>query len=96
MNSMTGWGLSGMFTTFLRPSETIVRELTEVTFSVEKELRTVVSMFVEYVGDYPEVGRNQQLANSGLIWHVDKLHQLDAHFAVGLNNNSPTTIVGVG
>ncbi|MFX8203600.1 hypothetical protein ABTL17_20015, partial [Acinetobacter baumannii] len=72
------------------------KELTETTFSLEKELREDLSAFVEYVGDFPSNGRSQQMLNSGASWHVDKLHQLDMHLAFGLNNNSPDVVVGVG
>lgn len=91
-----GWAVNGMFTTFFRPSVADAKELTETTFSIEKELREDLSAFVEYVGDFPSTGRNQQLVNSGVSWHVDKLHQIDMHLAFGLNDNSPDMIVGLG
>jgi len=91
-----GWGVSGMFTSFFRPSDQSAKQTTETTLSLEKELREDLSVFVEYVGDFPDTGRNQQLMNSGMSWHVTKLQQLDMRLAFGLNNNSPDMIVGVG
>jgi len=91
-----GWAINGMFTSFFKPSEVGGKQLTETTFSVEKELREDLAVFVEYVGDFPQVGRNQQMINSGASWHADKLHQIDMHVAFGLNNNSPDMVVGLG
>ena len=91
-----GWGASGMFTVFFRPSEMQAKEITETTFSLEKELREDFSVFAEYVGDFPSEGRSQQLMNSGFVWHVSKLQTIDGRVAFGLNNNSPDMIVGLG
>src|SRR5215468_12315106 len=90
-----GWGLSGMFTQFFRPYDT-TRSITETTFVIEKKLTEKFSVFTEYVGDYPQGESPSQLWNSGGIYHLDKLHQVDFHVAVGLNHNAPSYIVGVG
>ena len=91
-----GWGASGMLTFFFKPSEIASKELTETTFSLEKELRENLSVFVEYVGDFPDHGRSQQQLNTGASWHVTRLQQIDGHLAFGLNDNSPDVIVGLG
>jgi hypothetical protein len=90
-----GWGLSGMFTEFFRPSDP-TRAITETTFVIEKKLAANFSVFTEYVGDYPQGGSPSQLWNSGGIYHLDKTHQVDFHVAVGLNHNAPSYIVGLG
>jgi hypothetical protein len=90
-----GWGLSGMFTEFFRPSDP-TRAITETTFVIEKKLATNFSVFTEYVGDYPQGDSPSHLWNSGGIYHLDKLHQVDFHVAIGLNHNAPSYIVGVG
>src|ERR1700676_4013675 len=51
-----GWGLSGMFTEFFRPSDPTSKLITEATFVVEKKVTERASLFVEYVGDYPQNG----------------------------------------
>ena len=91
-----GWGTSGMFTVFFHPADLESKVLTETTFSLEKELREDLSVFVEYVGDFPERGRSQQLLNTGASWHVTRLQQIDGRIAFGLNNNSPDLVVGLG
>ncbi|WP_316190145.1 transporter [Bradyrhizobium sp. SZCCHNS2096] len=91
-----GWGISGMFTEFFRPSETDIKRVTEATFVLEKKLNERLSLFTEYVGDYPEHAGPVQLINSGGLYHLSPAEQIDFHVAFGLNHNSPTYIVGIG
>jgi hypothetical protein len=91
-----GWGLSGMFTEFFRPADFTSKRITETTFVVEKKLTERMSLFAEYVGDYPEGASPSQLLNSGGLYRLTPTQQFDFHFAVGLNHNAPSYIVGVG
>jgi hypothetical protein len=91
-----GWGVSGMFTEFFRPDDVTARSITETTFVLEKKLNEQLSLFTEYVGDYPQGGSPSQLWNSGAVYHVDRLQQVDFHIAFGLNHNAPSYVVGVG
>jgi hypothetical protein len=92
----SGWGSSGMFTEFFRPSEPASKRITEATFVIEKKMTERASLFVEYVGDYPENGSPAQLLNSGGVYRLSPNQQLDFHVALGLNHNAPSYIVGVG
>lgn len=91
-----GWGMSGMVTEFFRPTDLTTKGITEVTFALEKELTEKVSVFAEYVGDYPENGGSSQLFNSGGVFRLTRTQQLDFHFALGLNHNAPSYVVGLG
>jgi hypothetical protein len=91
-----GWGLSGMFTEFFRPSDLTTKRMTEATFVIEKKLTDKTSVFTEYVGDYPEGASPNQLLNSGVLYHLTPTQQLDCHFAIGLNHKAPSYIVGLG
>jgi hypothetical protein len=91
-----GWGLSGMLTEFFRPSELITKSVTETTFVIEKKVTERASLFVEYVGDYPENAGPSQLLNSGGAYRFSPTQQVDFHVAFGLNHNAPSYIVGVG
>jgi hypothetical protein len=91
-----GWGLSGMFTEFIRPSELTSKLSTEATFVIEKKVTERASLFVEYVGDYPANGSPAQLLNSGGLYRLTPTQQVDFHVAVGLNHNAPSYIVGIG
>lgn len=91
-----GWGLSGMFTEFFRPAELTTRRITETTFVIEKKVTERASLFVEYVGDYPENAGPSRLLNSGGLYRLSPTQQIDFHVAFGLNRNAPSAIVGVG
>lgn len=91
-----GWGVSGMFTEFFRPSDPTSARITETTFAVEKKLTERFSLFTEYVGDYPDGAVPSQLWNSGGLYRLSRSQQVDFHFAFGLNHNSPNYIVGIG
>jgi hypothetical protein len=91
-----GWGVSGMFTEFFRPAESNARRLTETTFVIEKKVTERVSLFTEYVGDFPDGARPTLLLNSGGTYLLTPNHQVDFRFAIGLNHNSPSYVVGMG
>jgi hypothetical protein len=92
----SGWELSGMFTEFFRPSDPASKLITEATFVIEKRVTERVSLFVEYVGDYPQNGSSAQLLNWGGLYRLTPNQQGDFHVALGLNHNAPSYIVGVG
>jgi hypothetical protein len=91
-----GWGVSGMLTEFFRPSNVVIRRTTEATFAIEKNVTGKMSLFVEYVGDYPETASPSQLLNSGGLYRLSPTQQVDFHIAFGLNRNAPSYIIGVG
>jgi Putative MetA-pathway of phenol degradation len=91
-----GWGVSGMLTEFFRPAEATARRTTEASFVVEKKLSERASLFVEYVGDYPENAPPSQLLNSGALYRLNPTQQVDFHVAFGLDHNAPSYIVGIG
>ena len=91
-----GWGTSGMLTTFFFPSNPLNNETTEATFVIEKKISERVSLFAEYVGDFPSRGSNVELFNMGGEYLLTRTQQIDFHLAFGLNRNSPDYIVGVG
>jgi hypothetical protein len=91
-----GWGLSGMLTEFFRPFDLTTKGITETTFVIEKKVSERASIFVEYVGDYPQNGSPSQLMNSGGLYRLSPTQQVDFHVAFGLNHNAPSYIVGIG
>jgi len=91
-----GWGVSGMVTEFFRPAELAGRRMSEATFVLERKLTERISVFTEYVGDYPDRALPTQLINSGGMYQLTPTQQLDVHVAFGLNRNSPSYVVGVG
>lgn len=91
-----GWGLSGMVTEFIRPSDPTSKLVTQTTFVAEKKVSEKASLFVEYVGYYPDHSDPSQLINSGGMYRVTPTQQIDFHVAFGLNHNAPDFIVGLG
>lgn len=65
------------------------------TFEVERDLTPSATSFVEYVGDYPNHLRPEQVIDAGATWEIAE-RQGDAHFGFGLNNASPDHFFGFG
>jgi hypothetical protein len=91
-----GWGVSGMFTSFFRPADFSNHQTTEATFVIENKISEKMSLFAEYVGDYPSRGASIALFNFGGGYLLSRTQQIDFHVAFGLNSNSPNYIIGVG
>jgi hypothetical protein len=91
-----GWGISGMFTSFFRPSDFANHQTSEATFVIERQISERMSIFTEYVGDYPSRGASVALLNIGGGYLLSRTQQIDFHMAFGLNRNSPDYIIGVG
>jgi Putative MetA-pathway of phenol degradation len=91
-----GWGLSGMLTDFIVPADPINKLTTQTTFVVEREFGKKAFLFVEYVGDYHVHGGPSYMINSGGGYRITDTQQIDFHVAVGLNDNAPSYIFGIG
>jgi hypothetical protein len=83
-----GWALNGMETNFFT-SRTDTKLTYQSTLVIEKEIAERSFAFVEYVGSFPNVGRNSQLINSGGGYRIDDNHQIDFHVGFGLDCNAP-------
>ncbi|MFT4120450.1 transporter [Bradyrhizobium sp.] len=91
-----GWGISGMFTSFFRPSDPANRQISEATFVIERKITAQLALFAEYIGDYPSRGAGTALLNVGGGYLLNRTEQIDFHLAFGLNRNSPDYVVGIG
>src|SRR5271156_1489456 len=91
-----GWGISGMFTNFFMPSDPTNKLSTETTFALEREVGERAFVFIEYVGDYHDHGGPSYLFNSGGGYRITPNQQIDFHIGIGLNDNAPAYIFGVG
>jgi hypothetical protein len=91
-----GWGISGMVTSFFRPSDLSNHQTSEATFVIERKVTDRLALFAEYVGDYPSRGASTALLNVGGGYLLNRTEQLDFHLAFGLNRNSPDYIIGIG
>jgi hypothetical protein len=91
-----GWGISGMLTSFFIPAGQTDKFSQQVTFAIEKKISDRADLFVEYVGNYPAYSGAMQMLNTGGAFHVTPTQQIDFHFALGLNHNTPAWIFGIG
>jgi hypothetical protein len=85
-----------MLTNFVAPAANVHRLSTETTFVIEREIGKQAFLFVEYVGDYQPHGGPSYLFNSGGGYRITNTQQIDFHIAIGLNDNAPAYIFGVG
>src|SRR6185436_1754750 len=90
------WGLSGMLTNFFAPVDPVNKLSTETTFVIEREFGKQAFAFIEYVGEYHQHGGPRYLINSGAGYRITNTQQIDFHVAVGLNDNTPNYIFGIG
>jgi hypothetical protein len=52
--------------------------------------------FVEYAGDFPEIGRPRHLPHFGTALKITKQQQIDFHIGVGLLLAAVDHLVGIG
>jgi Putative MetA-pathway of phenol degradation len=91
-----GWGISGMFTNFIVPADPTNKLSTETTFVLDREFAERAFLFIEYVGDYRVHGGPSYLFNSGGGYRITPTQQIDFHVGIGLNENAPAYIFGIG
>ena len=91
-----GWGLSGMLTNFIVPADPVNKLSTQTTFVIEREIGKQAFLFVEYVGDYHVHGGPSYLFNSGGGYRITNTQQIDFHIGIGLNDNAPSYVFGIG
>jgi hypothetical protein len=92
----SGWSVTGMLTTFFAPADPTNKLSTETTFALDREVAAHAFLFIEYVGDYHVHGGPSYLINSGGGYQITPTQQIDFHFGVGLNDNAPAYIFGLG
>jgi hypothetical protein len=91
-----GWAVTGMVTTFFTPDDPTNKLSNETTFALEREVTERAFLFIEYVGDYHVHGGPSYLVNSGGGYRITPTQQVDFHIGIGLNDNAPAYIFGLG
>jgi hypothetical protein len=92
----SGWAITGMVTNFFVPADVTNRYTNQSTFVIERSFGERAFLFAEYVGEFPSVGANSQLFNSGGGYRITDKQQIDFHIGIGLNRSAPAYILGVG
>jgi Putative MetA-pathway of phenol degradation len=94
------WTAAGMFSVYWPTYQSFdgrARNVTgEATFLVDRQLTKPWDAFVEYAGDFPEVGGTRNLLHFGTSFKLTPQQQIDFHFGVGLSSATLNHIVGVG
>lgn len=91
-----GWEVTGMLTNFILPADPSNKLSTETTLVLERELAERAFAFIEYVGHYQAHSGPSYLFNSGGGYRITPTQQIDFHVGIGLNENAPAYIFGVG
>jgi hypothetical protein len=90
------WTAAGMFSVYW-PTHGRSRNVTgEGTFLFDRQLTAPWDAFVEYAGDFPEMGGPRHLLHFGTALKIAKRHQLDFHVGVGLSSAAVDHFIGIG
>jgi hypothetical protein len=94
------WTAAGMFSVYwptYQSPEGRARNVTgETTFLFDRQLTKPWDAFVEYAGDFPEVGGTRHVLHFGTAFKVANDQQVDFHVGFGLSAAAVDHIVGVG
>ncbi len=92
----TNWTAAGMFSVYW-PTQGRTRNVTgESTLLLDRQLTKPWDAFVEYAGDFPEVGGPRHLLHFGTALKVAKQQQIDFHVGVGLSSAAVNHFIGIG
>jgi hypothetical protein len=91
-----GWGISGMVTLTMTPSEARTNPTSQVTFEIEHTVGARGDVFIEGIGCVPAQGHSCKRLNSGAAYRLTRTQQIDFHAGMGLDAASPDWFVGVG
>ena len=90
------WIAAGMFSVYW-PTQGRTRNVTgETTLLFDRQLTKPWDAFVEYAGDFPEVGGPRHFLHFGTALKLAKRHQLDFHVGVGLSSAAVDHLIGIG
>ena len=73
------------------------RNLTcESTFLLDRQLTKPWDAFVEYAGEFPELGGPRHLLHFGTALKLAKRHPIDFHVGVRLSSAAVDHLIGIG
>ena len=91
-----GWGISGMVTLTMTPSETRTNPTSQVTLVIEHTVGDRGDVFIEGIADIPAQGHALKRLNSGASYRLTPTQQIDFHVGMGLDAASPDWFAGIG
>ncbi|MGA2423692.1 MAG: transporter [Terriglobales bacterium] len=95
------WTAAGMFSVYwptqYQSPQGHTRNVTgESTFLFDRQLTKPWDAFVEYAGDFPEVGGPRHLLHFGTALKIAEQQQIDFHVGVGLSSAAVDHLIGIG
>jgi len=92
----SNWTAAGMFSVYW-PTVGHHRNVTgESTFLIDRQITKPWDGFVEYVGDFDEMGGPRHLLHVGTALKTAVNQQVDLHFGIGLSRAAVDHFIGVG
>ena len=92
----SNWTAAGMLSIYVPSQNGSHTVVGESTFLVDRQLTGAWDAFIEYVGDFPEVGRPRHLLHFGTAYKIAPQQQLDLHAGVGLSAAAIDHFIGIG
>lgn len=92
----TNWTAAGMFSVYWPTQGRTRNVIGESTFLLDRQLTKPWDAFVEYAGDFPEVGGLRHLLHLGTALKITKQQQIDFHVGMGLSSAAVDHFVGIG
>ena len=89
----TNWTAAGMFSLYW-PTQGRTRNVTEATFLLDRQLTKPWDAFVEYAGDFSEVGGPRHLLHFGTALKITEQQQIDFHAGAGLSSAAADHFLG--
>jgi len=90
------WTAAGMLSVYW-PTKGRTRNVTgESTFLIDRQLTKPWDAFVEYAGDFPEVGGPRHLLHFGTALKLTEQQQIDFHVGVGRSSAAVDHLIGIG
>jgi hypothetical protein len=90
------WTAAGMLSVY-GPTQGDRRNVTgEFTFLLDRQLTKPWDTFVEYAGDFPEIGGPRHLLHFGTALKITKQQRIDSRVGVGLSSAAVDHLVRIG
>jgi len=90
------WTAAGMFSVYWPTEGRRRNTVGETTFLIDRQLTGPWDGFVEYVGDFPQLGGPRHLLHIGTAYKLTPSQQIDMHVGVGLSAAAVDHFWGVG
>jgi hypothetical protein len=92
----TNWSAAGMLSVYAPTQNGSHQVVGEFTVLVDRQFAKAWDGFIEYAGDFSDVGGPRHLLHFGTSYKIASQQQLDVHVGVGLSAAAVDNFVGFG